>query len=212
MLRSRTALLCFILISFHNCLAQKFSLGIQGGFDNTFRNDKIKNHVNYGLFIHVPFASSWSLKTIAEYFQKKHYGAQWETEYRGTTYIARDAQLWKSYSLNLTINKNFYKAMYIGAGFSCNLIGFKEIIHDSFWPFIFTWDDKVKPNRIADRDIYLLRFGILDVLGWEYLMWRKLSLFVEMRYAILFIGKEFGYGSLNSLESLALWGGFNFKL
>jgi len=212
MLKSRITLLCFILISFHNCLAQKFSLGIQAGFDNTFRDDKINKHVNYAIFIHVPFASSWSLKTMTEYFQKKHYSSQWETEFRGTTYIARDAQLWQSYSLNLFINRKIYKAMYIGTGISCNLIEFKKHAHDPFWPFIFTWDDKVKPNRIADRDVYLIRPGVLSVLGWEGLLWRKLNLFVEMRYAILFVGKEFGHGSLNLLESVAFWAGLNFKL
>lgn len=207
MLKNRITLLCFILISFHNCLAQKFSLGIQGGFDNTFRDDKIKNHVNYALFIHVPFASSWSLKTRVEYFQKKHYGNHWYYEYLGTSYIARDAQLWRNSSLNIEINRVILKKIYLATGVNTSLIKFKRIEHDPYWPIKFAWPDKFLPNEIKNREINLLRFGLSSLVGYEWEIVKKITLVFEIRYILLFVGDEFGHGPLNSLESLSIWGG-----
>jgi hypothetical protein len=191
-------------------MSQNIYLGVQSGYENTFRDEKIGKHANFAIYLQVPLASNWSLKINLMYFQKKHYGNQWDYEYRGTTYIARDAQLWRNSSLNIEINRVILKKIYLGTGVNACIIKFKRIEHDPYWPIKFTWPDKFLPNEIENREINLLRFGLSSLLGYEWEIVKKIVLVFEIRYILLFVGDEFGYGSLNFLESLSVCGGIKF--
>ncbi len=198
------------MMGFVYCPSQTIYLGVQSGLENTFRDKTIGKHINYAVLLQLLLNSEWSLKISTEYFQKKHYGPEWVYECRGTTYIIRDAQLWRNSSLNIEINKRVFKGIYLGGGISGNIIKFKRVIHNPYWPLLFTVNDKAIPNEIENRNTAFIRFGLIQTGGWKLVLWKNLIFMLEERYALLFVGREFGHGTFNILESISIRGGLNF--
>ncbi len=210
--KNHIRILLLLLFLANKSSAQNLYIGIQSGIENTFRDEYIGNHPNYSLFVASPIGENWDLKFAAEFFQNKYYGSPWSYQYRGTTYTVRDGRLWQSYSINMTLRRSLFKKIYMGAGVSANLIKFKEVEHNPYWPILFLGDDQVKPNEIKNEQQNYLKPGLMYVFGWERNILNRLVFIVEMRYALIFGGKDFGYGSLNTLEAISIWGGFKFGL
>lgn len=193
------------------CFSQHISLGVYSGFENTFRDERIGGHGLSSAFLQITLDKNWSVKIAGFYWQKKYYGSQWIQEYRGTTYTARDAQLWRDTGLSLGINRTLYKGLYLGSGIDINLIKFKRITHFPLWPIIYIWTGNVYPNIIEDRDLSFGRIGLSQSLGWEFKVVHNIIGIVELRYKYLFAGRDFGFGALSLLESYAFNAGFKYQ-
>ena len=199
----------FVMV-FNISSAQDIFLGVQTGYESTFRNEKIGEHANYSAFFQIRLSADWHIRIQPEFYTSTKYLNQYEYEYQGTTYIARDGQLWKNHILNIEVKNGLFKNVYWGAGMSGHLIKFKKVVHNPFWPIRYMGSHGMEPNIIEDRDIYLVRFGLCGLLGWEQSIWNKLGLLVEMRYSLIFMGDELGYGPWNTLESAAVFGGLQY--
>ncbi|MBC8184954.1 hypothetical protein H8E88_28000 [candidate division KSB1 bacterium] len=173
--------------------------------------ERIKNHAEYVTSVSLPISNRFLLRHEMTYYQYKHYWNPRSFEYRGTTYTARNGQLWRDISISSNLCFYFWKKLYSGIGPGIDFIYVKRVLYTEWRAFWVNYKDEVIEVGKQESEQTKICFSNTIITGWEKTVWRNVSFILEGKYKIIIAGKELTDTDDSIVQSFSLIVGFEYK-
>jgi hypothetical protein len=173
--------------------------------------ERVKNHVEFESSVLLPISNQFKIRHEIGGYQYKHYWNPRSFEYRGTSYSARNGQLWRDISINSNFLFYFSENLYAGIGPGMNFIYVKRIIYTDWRTFWVNYNDEVIEVGKKKSKQTKVCFSSNIMVGWERTVWRNISFILEGKYKIILLGQELTGTDNSIIHSFSLLSGFEYN-
>ena len=173
--------------------------------------ERIKNHAEFETSVSLPITNRLLLRHEIGYYQYKHYWHARSFEYRGTTYTARNGQLWRDISIIPNLLFYFWKNLYSGIGTGVDIIYVKRILYTDWRTFWVNYKDEVIEVGKEESEQTKVCFSGNIITGWEKTVWLNISFILEGKYKIIIANKELTDTNDSIVQSFTILLGLEYK-
>lgn len=182
------------------------ALGVQFHFDDAYVDSRIGAHAAVSGFADLFLSSDFTLTFRLEWWRTNKSITGETFEYKESIYRAQEPQSWNDFSLTAILCQHVSTMGTIGIGLGADLIKLRRISYryPVFWVDFFKDNVYLVQSSVNDEANVLIRPSCCFTADLEWPLSPQFYLLGQVEYKLCFVGRNYSYTTLNSLNSYGI--------